>query len=648
MNVISFKPDVRIPLLAISFVLLSVHPTLSAFQQHRHVASYIESCLNNGNWREVELPSDWPKDADRVAALKYGATDLETREAKIACLKLLAERFPFSALEAFTEIAKLDMQDPEIRKLAIQCCALYRAPELEGMFLRLVENDDQQIRIAAIDGLGMLAMPAHYGRRRYAKTSRKHFIGPPPIQASLQCSPQIDVLSITSIGNSIWRKVADGKSEIDVGNRVGTFEQPLMRRSNSPRSIHWHPKPKKIGDATVLRLRKIMLEGRTHEDREAAARAIVVMPPTDYQLRYAEWGVWLSNDGEMMIPQSIVDELPRFVHRTQNPIEELAKRVQRIIIIDKPVIHLTTDKPLSVDIEATIRSGQPWFGFPRPNDFYVMAGGSHSDKSLNDKDFQKALTLVSKNAVKKPNERVLAKRRTGYPWLDPPQRRFGQMAGSTASKNNVLGIGLVWESVIVSPKKLAWMKPPNVSGKRHQWWSELREVESSWISANGESDRFLYYDGPTILPSPSRVEIGVNELEIDFPRQIYHRTEGFTEPVHCLFITTSQAGKLKGQKIVIEKTAESIRTPITLELDGEQVESALLNLVQINGGLTSTEANGLIIAWRKQFLETPGERLLVRLNKNHYDYACPLKIRPIPTECARVGLVLHELSFADE
>ena len=64
--------------------------------------------------------------------------------------------------------------------------------------------------------------------------------------------------------------------------------------------------------------------------------------------------------------------------------------------------------------------------------------------------------------------------------------------------------------------------------------------------------------------------------------------------------------------------------------------------------LTSTEANGLIAAWRKQFLETPGERLLVRLNKNHYDYACPLKIRPIPTECARVGLVLHELSFADE
>lgn len=646
MNSIFFKPDVRIPLLAISFVLLSFHPTFSAFQEHRHVAAYIESCLNNGNWREVELPSAWPKDPDRVAALKYGATDLETKEAKIACLKILAERFPFSALGAFTEIAKQDMQDPEIRKLAIQCCALYRAPQLESMFLELVENDDQEIRIAAIDGLGMLAMPAHYGRR-YATPSKRAAFGP-PIQASLQCSPQIDVLSITSIGNSTWRKVAEGKFEIDVDNRVRPFEQPLMRRSNSPRSIHWHPKPKKIGDATVLRLRKIMLEGRIHEVREAAARAIVVMPPTDYQLRYAEWGVWLSSDGELTIPQSIVDELPGFVHRTQNPIAELTKRVQRVMLIDKPVIHLTADKPMSVDIEATIRSGQPWFGFPRPNDFYVMAGGTFQDKGLTDADFQKAMTLANKNTVKKPKERVLSKRRTGYPWLDPPQRRFGSFSGQMGSKNNVLGIGLVWESVIVSPKFLAWMKPPNVSGKRHQWWSVLREVESSWISANGESDRFLYYDGPTVLPSPSRVEIGVNELKVDFPRQKYRRTEGFSESIHCLFITTSQAGKLKGQKIVIEKTAESIRAPITLELDGEQVESALLNLVQINGGLTSTEANGLIAAWRKQFLETPGERLLVRLNKNHYDYACPLKIRPIPTECARVGLVLHELSFADE
>jgi hypothetical protein len=64
----------------------------------------------------------------------------------------------------------------------------------------------------------------------------------------------------------------------------------------------------------------------------------------------------------------------------------------------------------------------------------------------------------------------------------------------------------------------------------------------------------------------------------------------------------------------------------------------------MKAGLTKEEATGLIASWRKQFFESPGRRLLTILNREDYDEICPLRIRPLPTETARVGIVLTELA----
>ena len=59
-------------------------------------------------------------------------------------------------------------------------------------------------------------------------------------------------------------------------------------------------------------------------------------------------------------------------------------------------------------------------------------------------------------------------------------------------------------------------------------------------------------------------------------------------------------------------------------------------------GLTPSEAAGLVDCWRPAFFENPGHRALVFLTREEYDRACPMVIRPTPTETARVGLLWTE------
>src|SRR5205823_4625433 len=81
--------------------------------------------------------------------------------------------------------------------------------------------------------------------------------------------------------------------------------------------------------------------------------------------------------------------------------------------------------------------------------------------------------------------------------------------------NALRGIGVRWQSLIVSPKKLAWMNIAEVGNNpRFGWWKRLREVDCSWISSRGESERFLYYDGPTYRPAMAKAAIAKGQLLI--------------------------------------------------------------------------------------------------------------------------------------
>ena len=72
---------------------------------------------------------------------------------------------------------------------------------------------------------------------------------------------------------------------------------------------------------------RMMTDGETPAEREAAARALLTWPPKSYKLRLAEWGVWISEKGQLKLLQSVIDEIPPFVHRTGNPAKELESRV---------------------------------------------------------------------------------------------------------------------------------------------------------------------------------------------------------------------------------------------------------------------------------------------------------------------------------
>src|SRR5262249_5207606 len=108
-------------------------------------------------------------------------------------------------------------------------------------------------------------------------------------------------------------------------------------------------------DASVrMRLEKMMLDGPTQAEREAAARTLVAWPPDGYKLRFAEWGVWIHDGSDLVMVKSVMDEIPAFVHQTANPVGEFRARINELIIIDKPVIHLTADRPMAVDIQVMI------------------------------------------------------------------------------------------------------------------------------------------------------------------------------------------------------------------------------------------------------------------------------------------------------
>ena len=227
-------------------------------------------------------------------------------------------------------------------------------------------------------------------------------------------------------------------------------------------------------------------------------------------------------------------------------------------------------------------------------------------------------------------------------------------------------VGLRWQSLIVTPEKQKWMKPPEVElNEHHRWWQGLRKVPSSWISSRGESERFLYYDGPTVIKSPiivsrdsDRIVIHSRKLD-DFASAVdsklyltqtpqFATQKNFAKHRHSIYIhvggTESAANNsISGKIVKLQQEQTSISLEQDLPLTGSALESKLLELL-VDYGLTNAEAMGLIETWHPQFFETPGERVITLLTPPDYDAMCRLQVHPRPTEIVRAGIILTELS----
>ncbi len=585
---------------------------------------------NDGSFQNMKRPESVTEDG-WLEVLLAGMREFEHQHERIACLKIMVEKLPVTTCQKHLwKIAEDSDLDVEIRRRAIYLAGMLRIPEWIDPLIKLLDDKEPTIRVAAIDAIGITRDPAYplfnKGAERFVADEPVRLAGVPPIE--------IRHLHFLSLRRGQF---------FNLGNDTTSW-------GNVMRSEQHHPI--NLERATSANLSKRMLNTMLHssdaDERAAAARSLVNWTPRTYLMRVAEWGVWIDADGELQILKSVLEEIPEFVHETQNKIEELSQRINPILFVTKPIIHITVDQPLAVDVKAFIHQGQPWFAYPRPADFALRVGGTTRDRPFTDESLQKARLVLKQVNPDWPV--AISNLREGYPWLDPPHMRVGSTGGFAHFNNNIQSIGLNWQSLIVSPNKLEWMESPQVE-PRYEWWEKLRLVKSAWIGTCDEAERFLYYDGPTILPSPLRISEHPESFTIDYrddsDDQRFHNQRDLTHPTAMLIhvdhrnrVHGRHFARITGQMVPWDETTDVSKYPF----HADQVKQEFKRLIRRDNGLSDSEADGLISAWQQQFFETPGTRLLVRIRRGDYDRMCPLEVRPEPTEIARVGIVLRELA----
>jgi hypothetical protein len=541
------------------------------------------------------------------AAVRYG-----DEKQKVRGLKLMAEHVPAEVVTYLPKVAAAE-RHPAVAAIQVSLIGLARQT-VHGPWLESLLTDYRaEVRAAAADALGVLRGPAY-------QLAEGGFA---PLTTATD--PPIGVTT---------SRVLTGESDA---------RPPATARGA---------------------LERLMLTGATAAEREAAARALVGWPPVGYSLRLAEWGVWqtVGAGGAVAPVKAQLESIPPFVHRAGNPAGEFANRVGPLTVYWKPVIHLTASAPMAVDVQVAVRDGRVWFGFPRPDDF-VLALGAGGPLPLPLKTPQAAGAA----GVGPPVARFdpaglppLTGLHTGYPWLLPahPSYPRGVWPGrgpGPGDAEELAGLGLRWQSVIVSPAKLTWMAPPAVGAEgKFAWWSRLREVECSWVSSRGEGERFLYYDGPTMAAAPvvprverdGRLRFAVRDYyEPGVPgiRAAAARRQGLLVEVAPGAGAGGAARVRAGAVAVVDKDAAPAVEAVLGREVGAGAAERLLRDALVERGLTPSEAGGLLDCWWAEFFESPGLRFLTLISPEDYEEACPLTVRPAPTERVRVGVVFTEL-----
>ncbi len=540
------------------------------------------------------------KPEQQTEILVIAATRLTDPVARMAGLKILAEMQGSAAERPLWRIVSAS-HDPEIKAAAIRLLCLSRKPSVLPRLEIYLDDEEPLVRAAAAESLGFIFRPTF----EIPIGTEYGFVMSP----RLSTIPPIDISGFGT--QSTWSTPVEG-----------------------PASLRG-------------RLEAMMLRGPTTEERTAAARALVSWPPPSYSLRIAEWGVWIDDGGQLKLVQSVLDEIPPFVHQTGNAADSFADRINQIMVITKPIVHLTSDVPLAVDLEVLIRQGRPWYAYPRPDDFAIAASQEYGlPRKTYPQQIESALKRFDRTDLQ-----PLLPLSEGYPWTAPNHRAVGSLSGGMGALGNVAsGLGLRWQSLIVSPQRLDWMQPPAVgTNSRYQWWQQLRSVPSSWVASQGETERFLYYDGPSYARSPIAICLSGNQLYLAgqpmFGSPSLPDDPGDVVPARRALVLRVVGNQREALEVVISSTpAESMVVELAekMPLVGDAVEARFRELL-CEQGLTAAEGEGLVASWRKQFFATDGTRVLLFLSRADYDQMCPLTVRPEPTEVARVGLVLTEL-----
>ena len=544
---------------------------------------------------------------EQIRLLMNATRWLPTSSRRNCVLKIIAEQFPAKSHDLFVQLIQ-DTQDEDLKRNCILLASIFRDESDIDLFKKFLDDEQALVRSAAVDAISIVHSPAFPMPAGFDYTQSD-------CVAAFDCEPRIYLVPIINT-------LVDGSLKYSKRQNWNVYRAECS-------VIRWRDKSdRKLDSSIIEKIKRMLLEDPDEGVRSAAARAARKWTPENYSLRIAEWGVWINDGNNLTLAQSVIDEIPLFVHRVGNDMQSIeSDRKNSMIVITKPIIHVTVDTPMVIDLAVRISAGRPWFGFPLPDDFSVE-GNANFGSSLTLPDVPKELDFEQLSDI-----------RSGYPWLKPGHPRH--------YATNFTEVGFRWQTLFVSPKKLDWMTLESVSDSKYQWWNRLREVPSGWVSNRGESERFLYYDGPTENPSPVKIILENEQLIVIIPPGAvdYSRSNDRT----LLFIN------VVGENITGKRISHSFGKSPTpqrfsikeLPIKGQAVENELLETL-IKFGLNDEEAKGLIDCWRQQFFETDGQRVLTIFNTEEYDRLCPISISPTPTEISRVGIVLSELGKREE
>ena len=598
----------------------------------------------------VNLP-DWPEGMaaeDEVELLKFGILELEKPIERCSALYLLVEMQREESLPALWSLLP-QCRHADTQAVLLHLVSLPQNPEDVSRIKPYLQSPAPEVRAAAAEAIGFIHEPS-YG-------FAVDFAGGEYVQ--LNTVPSISGMSLIRS----WHDYDD----YEAAERERQAKIPASARDS---------------------LERTMLHGATDEERTAAARALVAWPPKDYSLRLSEWGVWIDDQGKLGLAKSVLEENPPFVHRIGNPNGSLLmNRSIGVMAISKPIVHLTADRPLAVDLQVAITKGRPWYAYPRPDDITVHWDPPYDELEKRSTLFwpwgASELSRAELHELDPPPMPTLDSLSEGYSWIHPSYRgrargdrgdfqrepttvrewlkSIDDKAKKTGIRPKGTGIsamGLSWQSLIVNPVRESWgalAEVPDSYGYR--WWTSLREVPSCWVTSQGESERFLYYDGPTLAKPPVTAKLEAGKLLLNTwamlptrfkstyhePREKLARNRLKPRGRDCLYVEVSpgQPRAIHFHLLPVAGVDETLNLVEQTWLKGDSAEQALLDIL-LHRGLTKEEAAGLIASWRERFFQAPGQRLLTFLTPAEYDRMCPLEIRPATTEQVRVGIVLTE------
>lgn len=543
---------------------------------------------------QLTPPAGLPAE-EHVPLLCFGILELESPEERLSALKILVESRGAESLPIIRELIP-QCRHGELQATLLHALSLARNADDLPLFEKLLDSPSPVVRGAAAESIGYVKNPAY-------KTTDTWLYHSPSRTPTIRLSTLPPILV---------RRAIDAKTLFQIATSHDRV--PIALRG---------------------RLEAMMLVGSTVDERTAAARALLAWPPERYSLRVAEWGVWGDDGGERLLTKAVLEENPPFVHQTGNQLATLPRnRFEGPMVIFKPIVHITADRPLAVDVEVSIAAGRPWYAFPRPDSLLLHSvdlGGNREP------------TSAEWEGMEAEKLRPLEQRSEGYPWIH--RINGGVKIWGTEA---ITAVGLRWQSLIVSPQRQPWMQPPAVpENPKYRWWQDLRKVPSAWVTSQGETERFLYYDGPTTARPPLKASLDKGVLTLT-AGDVFNQTGVLyrkfpDEQKSCLFVDSRQSPPRAFTFQPVEQFDKQQVLPLADQtwLSGDAIEPAL-RAILLQQGLTQEEAAGLLDSWRERFFQARGQRLLTLLTPDEYNRMCPLKIRPPATETVRVGIVLRE------